>query len=45
MCDILVKNAYGIFSRSFLDTGQPEERGISHLLVPEIDKELPLINK
>jgi hypothetical protein len=25
--------------------GQPEERGISRLLVPEIEKELPLINK
>jgi hypothetical protein len=25
--------------------GQPEEKGISHLLVPEIEKELPLINK
>ena len=24
--------------------GQPEERGISHLLCPEIEKELPLIN-
>ena len=25
--------------------GQPEEKGISHLLVPEIEEELPLINK
>jgi hypothetical protein len=25
--------------------GQPEEKGISRLLVPEIEKELPLINK
>jgi hypothetical protein len=25
--------------------GQPEERGITRLLVPEIEKELPLINK
>ena len=25
--------------------GQPEERGISRLFVPEIEKELPLVNK